>query len=199
MSHTILEDVASLVVRHSGRVHLILGNHELAEMTDFPIRKNNQLLNLLFRLGLQQMYGPAEGEVREALLRFLWSCPLAVRLPQGVLATHSLPEAVDLRGFDPSVLLRDLAVDDGIEGRDAFRLLWGRDYRRENAHAFAELVGARVLITGHEPCPEGFVAPNDLQVILDCCGDKAAYAILPVGVELSQADVMERVETLENG
>ena len=177
-------------------MHLILGNHELAEMTDFPIRKNNQLLNLLFRLGLRQMYGPAEEEVREALLRFLWSCPLAVRLAQDVLVTHSLPEGVDLRGFDPSVLLRDLVADDGIEGQDVFRLLWGRDYRRENARAFAELVGAKVLITGHEPCPEGFVAPNDLQVILDCCGDKAVYAILPVGVEMSQAEVMERVEAV---
>lgn len=197
MSHTILEDAAELVARFPQQVHLILGNHELAELTDFPIRKNNQLLNLLFRLGLRQMYGSAEDAIREAMIRFLWTCPLAVKLSQGVLVTHSLPESSDFRGFDPAVLLRDLVADDGIEGRDVFRLVWGRDYRRENAQAFCNLVEANVLITGHEPCREGFVAPNDLQVILDSCSEKAAYAILPVGVELSHADVMRRVEMLD--
>jgi hypothetical protein len=197
MSHTILEDAAELVARYPQQVHLILGNHELAELTDFPIRKNNQLLNLLFRLGLRQMYGSAENAIREAMIRFLWTCPLAVKLSQGVLVTHSLPEGADFRGFDPAVLLRDLVADDGLEGHDVFRLVWGRDYRRENAQAFCNLVEANVLITGHEPCREGFVAPNDLQVILDSCSEKAAYALLPVGVELSHADVMQRVEMLD--
>jgi hypothetical protein len=196
MSHAILEDVAALVTRHPRQVHLILGNHELAELADFPIRKNNQLLNLSFRLGLRQKYAAAEEQIRQALVRFLWSCPLAVRLPQGVLVTHSLPERVDLQGFDPSVLLRDLQADDGVDGRDVFRLVWGRDYRSKNARAFSELMGAKLLITGHEPCAEGFLVPNDCQVILDCCGDRGAYVILPVGVELSQAEIVERIEPL---
>ncbi len=55
MSHTMLEDVAKLIVQYPGRVHFLLSNHELAEMTEYPIQKNNQMLNLLFRLGLQQI------------------------------------------------------------------------------------------------------------------------------------------------
>jgi hypothetical protein len=213
-SHAILEDVAELVATYFPRVHLILGNHELAELVDFPIRKNNQLLNLMFRLGLRHSYGLAEETIRQAISRFLWTCPLAVRLPgrgreetgtgsepipqpQGVLIAHSLPQFVDSRGFDPSVLLRDLVPEDGLDGQDVFRLVWGRDYRRENAQAFCELVGAKVLITGHEPCREGFAVPNDLQVILDCCGNKAAYAILPVGAELTLAEIVQRIEVLE--
>ena len=124
---------------------------------------------------------------------------MAVWLPHGVLVAHSLPEATDKRGFDPAVLDRPLAEADGAEQADVFRMLWGRDYRRENARAFARLVGARLLITGHEPCREGFVAPNDLQIVLDCCGDKAAYALLPVGPLLSHAEIMERVEVLDEG
>ncbi len=199
MSHAILEDVAAMKVAYPDRVHFLLGNHELAEMTDYPIQKNRVLLNLMFRLGLQQMYGPAAEQVREALLRFLWTCPLAIWLPHGVLVAHSLPEATDKRGFDPAVLDRPLDQADGAEQADVFRMLWGRDYRRENAKAFAGLLGARLLITGHEPCREGFVAPNDLQVVLDCCGDKAAYALLPVGPVLSHAEIMERVEVLGEG
>jgi hypothetical protein len=197
MSHTILEDVARLLMKHPRQVHLLLGNHELAELADYPIRKNNQLLNVAFRLGLRQRYGAANEQVRQALIRFLWTCPLALRLPQGVLVAHSMPEGVDRRRFDPSVLARDLRPDDAVEGVDAFRLVWGRDYRRQNAQAFAESVGAKLLITGHEPSDEGFLVPNDVQLILDCCGDKGAYVILPVGVELSQAEIVDRIETLE--
>jgi hypothetical protein len=197
MSHTILEDVAGLKAKYPERVHFILGNHELSELTDFPIQKNRQMLNLLFQMGLQQMYGPAADEVYAAFLCFLKTCPLAVRLPQGVFISHSLPEQVDVRGFDPSIFTRELIDDDYGEQGDVFRLVWGRDYRQKNARAFAQLVGAKVLISGHEPCSEGFVAPNDVQIILDCCGDRAAYVILPVGVELSHAEIMERVGRLE--
>jgi hypothetical protein len=199
MSHALLEDVAELVVEHPQQVHLILGNHELAELTDFPIRKNNQLLNLVFRLGLRHMYGQGEEPVRQAISRFLWTCPLTIRLPQGVMIAHSLPEFVDSRGFDPSVLLRDPGPDDGIEGRDVFRLVWGRDYRHENVSAFCDIVGAELLITGHEPCREGFLTPNDRQVILDCCSEKAAYAILPLQAELTHAELVRRVEVLGSG
>ena len=196
MSHAILEDIAALKVEFPERVHFILGNHELAELCDYPIQKNRQLLNLQFRLGLQQMYGPAADEVYQSILGFLWSCPLAVRLPWGALIAHSLPDQVDRRGFDPAVLRRELTKEDCLEGSDAFRLLWGRDYRRENADAFCEAVGVKMLVTGHEPCQEGYVAPNPKQVILDCCGPEAAYVILPVNEELDQGEIMKLVRIL---
>jgi hypothetical protein len=197
MSHGLLEDVADLKVCYPQRVHFLLGNHELAELTDFAIQKNRQLLNLQFRMGLQQMYGAAAERVQAAAMQFLWSCPLVVRLPHGVFISHSLPDGADRKPFDPSVLQREPADEDCREQSDVFRLLWGRDYRRQNARAFCAQVGARVLVTGHEPCPEGCVAPNDCQVILDCCGDTAAYVILPVGAELDQAEIMRRVQWLE--
>jgi hypothetical protein len=197
MSHTILEDVASLKTKYPERVHFILSNHELAELTDYPIQKSKQMLNLQFRLGLERMYGPAVEKVYEAYRQFLRTCPLAVRLPGGVFISHSIPEDVDAEGFDPSVFTRELAAEDYGEWSDVFRLVWGRDYRGDNAREFAQLVGAKVLINGHEPCYEGFAAPNEFQIILDCCGQPAAYVTLPVGMELSHAEIMERVKKLE--
>ncbi len=193
MSHTILEDVAWLKTKYPERVHFILGNHELAELTDYPIQKNRQMLNLQFRLGLRQMYGLAAEKVHDAYRRFWRTCPLAVRLPQGVFISHSVPEDVNAGRFNPSVLTRELTEDDYGDRSDVAQLVWGRDYRGENARAFAQLVGATILINGHEPCYEGFIAPNEFQIILDCCCDKAAYVILPVGVKLSHAEIMERV------
>jgi hypothetical protein len=180
MSHTVLEDVAKLKVQFPDRVHFILGNHELAEVTDYPIQKNKQMLNLLFRLGIQHVYGPAADRVRESYLAFIKSCPLGVQLPGGVLVTHSLPEDVDRHGFDVTVFHRPLDMVEFLEHKSVFRLVWGRDYRRENASAFARLMQANVLIHGHEPCPQGFSTPNEFQLILDCSAEKAAYAILPL-------------------
>lgn len=197
MSHTLLEDVAMLKTKYPDRVHFILGNHELAELTDFPIQKNKQLLNLLFRLGLQQMYGQATEKIREAYLPFLQSCPLAVRLPSGVFISHSIPENCDTQEFDADVFNREIGYGEYFEQSAVFQLVWGRDHRQENAQAFAELIGARILINGHEPCIEGFSTPNDLQIILDCCGDNAKYLILPATEELTHAEILERVQKLQ--
>lgn len=180
MSHTVLEDVAKLKVQYRDRVHFILGNHELAEVTDYPIQKNKQMLNLLFRLGIQHVYGPAAERVRESYLTFIKTCPLGVRIPGGVLVTHSLPENVDRFGFDVSVFHRPIEVVEFLEHKSVFRLVWGRDYRQENVAAFARLLKATILIHGHEPCPEGYSTPNDYQLILDCSGEKAAYLLLPL-------------------
>lgn len=196
MSHGMLEDVTRMIVQYPGRVHFLLSNHELSELTDYPIQKNRQMLNLLFRLGLQHMYGPATEKVREAYSDFIRSCPLAVRLPPDVFICHSIPESADSRHFDRSIFTRPLDTSEYFERDAVFELVWGRDYRAANAKAFARLVGAGVIVSGHEPCPEGFSTPNPNQVILDCCSEKACYAILPVGKKLAQADVVAQVKRL---
>jgi hypothetical protein len=197
MSHVLLEDIAMLKVKFPSQVHFLLGNHELAEMTDYPIQKNKAMLNLLFRLGLQHMYGQATDDVRAAFISFLQTCPLAVRLPFGEFISHSIPEWCDTRGFDMSVFERKIAYEEFFERSGVFQLVWGRDYRPLNAQAFAKLVGAKVLINGHEPCHEGFAAPNDFQIILDCCSEKAGYVMLPLNEELTHAEIMERVRLLD--
>jgi hypothetical protein len=197
MSHALLEDVAMLKAKYPAQVHFLLGNHELAEMTDYPIQKNRSMLNLLFRLGLQHMYGQATDDVRAAFIPFLQKCPLAVRLPHGEFISHSIPEFCDSRGFDTSIFEREISYQEYFERSGVFQLVWGRDYRPPNAEAFAKLVGARVLINGHEPCHEGFIAPNDFQIILDCCGEAAGYVMLPIDKELSHAKIMEQVQRLD--
>jgi hypothetical protein len=196
MSHALLEDVAKLKTQYPDRVHFILGNHELAEVADYPIQKNKQMLNLLFRLGMQQMYGAAADKVREAFFPFLKSCPLAVRLPGRIFISHSIPESCDTQKFDRTIFTRPLEDMDFLERTGVFQLVWGRDYRPENAKAFADMVEARVLINGHEPCLEGFNAPNEHQVIVDCCSDRGAYLILPTAEQLDQAEILERIKML---
>jgi serine/threonine-protein phosphatase PP1 catalytic subunit len=196
MSHLLLEDIAALKAEHPDRFHFLLSNHELAELMDFPITKSNRMLNLHFRNGMRVMYGDACEEVRSAMSGFLRSCPLAVRLDNGVFICHSAPASVDEMGFDPAIFERRLQASDLETGGAAFRLVWGRDFRQENADAFCKLVNADLLIHGHEPCPEGVHAPNERQVILDSCGNHARIAILPLGRPLTLHDVLACVRPL---
>jgi hypothetical protein len=197
MSHAMVEDIARLKVEYPDRVHFLLGNHELAELTDYPIQKNRQMLNLLFRMGLDEMYGDESERVREALLEFLRTSPLAVRIACGVFVCHSIPEGVDTRSFDPTIFERPLDPLEFYERSDIFQMVWGRDHRPENAQAFAQLMDARVLINGHEPCADGYAVPNPHQVILDCCADRACYVVLSTGHEWTQEEVVKRIQWLE--
>ena len=198
MSHLLLEDCARLAVDYPGRFHFLLSNHELAELGDFPISKSRRMLNLQFRCGINEMYGERGDAVRAAYLEFLASCPLAVRLSNGVFISHSLPDYCDREPFDAGVLERPLCCADYKSGSPAFRLVWGRDFRAANAEAFARQVGADVLIHGHEPCEEGFSAPNSRQIILDGCCSQATYLIVPVGQKLTHREIIGRITGLHS-
>jgi hypothetical protein len=196
MSHLLLEDCARMKTKYPDRFHFLLSNHELAELGDFPISKSRRMLNLLFRCGINEMYGLAGERVRTAYLDFLATCPLAVRLSGGIFISHSLPDYCDREPFDISVLERPLGASDYKSGSPAFKLVWGRDFRPANADAFARQVGADILIHGHEPCEAGFSAPNARQIILDGCCSHAAYLILPVGPKLTHRDIVSRITAL---
>jgi hypothetical protein len=196
MSHLLLEDCVRLKNEFPERFHFLLSNHELAELGDFPICKSRRMLNLLFRCGINEMYGEAGPLVREAYLEFLATCPLAVRTSGGAFISHSCPDRCDQESFDVSVFERPLDTGDYKSGSPAFRLVWGRDFRPANADAFARQVGAKILIHGHEPCEAGFSAPNKRQIILDGCCSQATYLILPVASELSQGDIIALIQSL---
>jgi len=198
MSHRMLEDVARLKVRYPDRFHFLLSNHELAELTEFPIMKSRKLLNVLFRLGLQEAYGAEAEQVRTAALAFIASCPAAARVGQTVFVSHSCPEKSDVDNFDAAVFARPYTQRDFCEGGAIFRLVWGRDFRPINAATFAKTVNARVLVHGHEPCPMGYRIPNDRQIIIDCCNDQSAYCLLlPLDKQLEHAEVVKRLVRLE--
>jgi hypothetical protein len=195
MSHAMLEDVAKLKLEFPDRVHFLLSNHELSELTGYPIQKGGALLNLLFRLGVHFMYGAATDRVLLSYGEFIRSCPLAVRW-NGVFASHSVPENIRQNRFDTGIFSRPIVRSDMDPRGPVFELVWGRDYSEENAQAFAAMVGADVLLHGHEPTDDGYFAPNPTQIIFDCCHAKPSYAILPTSEPLDQCKIVQLVRQL---
>ena len=195
MSHAMLEDVAKLKLDFPDRFHFLLSNHELSELTGYTIQKGGAILNLVFRMGVNELYGQATDRVMETYHEFIGSCPLAVRWC-GAFACHSVPEAVGRNKFDMGVFSRPWTKPDLDPRGGVFELVWGRDYTESNVEAFASLVGAAVLLCGHEPADQGYATPNSRQVIFDCCHTKACYAILPTNEPLDQQKVVARIQSV---
>jgi hypothetical protein len=196
-SHQLVDLLGALACQYPDRVHFLIGNHELAQATDRPIWKGDASLNDLFWEGVWSAYGDRAAEVYAAYLELFAVTPLAVRTPNRIFLSHSLPPAKWLDTFDLAVLEQDAADEAALlPGGSVYGLLWGRDTSAEHVAAFLRKVDADLLITGHIPCDKGFDVPNDRQVILDCMGSPACYCLLPTDRPLAHDELVRCVRTL---
>jgi hypothetical protein len=196
-SHQLVDLVAALKCQFTSRVHLLLGNHELAQWTNQWIAKADTDLNDNFRAGLEFAYPGRSAEIYDAYLALFAVVPLAIRTPNRVFLSHSLPSAKRLEAFDPTRLTEDLTEDQDLEaGSLVHALVWGRDTRPATVQEFLRKVDADLLITGHIPCERGFDAPNDQQIILDCLGTPACYCLFSANRTLTHQDLVGCVQCL---
>jgi len=196
-SHQLLDLLAALKCQYPRQVHFLVGNHELAQWTGQWIAKGDADFNELFHAGVATAYGAAAEEIYAAYLELFAAAPLAVRTANRVLLSHSLPSARRLEAFEAADLERDTAdLQDLLPGGAVHALVWGRDTTAATAEAFLRKMDADLLITGHIPCAEGFAAPNDRQLILDCMATPACYCLFPADRPLTHQELLGCVATL---
>jgi hypothetical protein len=196
-SHQLLDLLAALECQHPRQVHFLPGNHEFSQATNRLVGKGDIDHNEIFRAGVRSAYAPHDDEIFAAYLDLLAAAPLALRTPNRVFLSHSLPSARHLANFDPAILEREKTDEADLEyGGAVHSLVWGRDTSAANVAAFLQKVDADLLITGHVPCEQGFAVPNDRQIILDSLGSPACYCLFPTDRPLTHAELVERVATL---
>jgi hypothetical protein len=196
-SHQLLDLVAALKCQFPRQVHFLPGNHELAQATNQLIAKNDVDLNALFRDGVRTAYAPGDEEIYAAYLQLISVAPLALRTPNRVFLSHSLPNAKHLPNFELALLKQDAQDDAALEyGGVVHSLVWGRENTLANVAAFLQIVDADLLISGHIPCEHGFAVPNERQLILDSLGATAGYCLFPADRPLTHAELVGCVGTL---
>ncbi len=197
-SHQLVDLFAALKGQFPKQVHYLPGNHELAQWTNRPVMKADENQNALFREGVLEAYGPTFGpQIYETYLELLRTLPVALRTPNNVLITHSLPATRALPHFDPMTLERDTYDNDDLEpGGSIHSLLWGRDTSADAATNFLRKMGCDWLVSGHIPCHEGFAVPNDRQVIVDCAESPGGYVLFPADRPLTQHDLIAGLRTI---
>lgn len=196
-SHELVDLAVEAKCRFPHQVHYLLGNHELAQWTSQLIAKEESNLNGLFREGIGRAYGPRAGEVYTAYLTLFAVLPLALRTPNRIFLSHSLPPAPRLARFDPAILERDTHDERELKaGGLIYALLWGRDTAPATVADFLTKVDADLIISGHLGCERGFDVPNQQQLILDSLGDPACYCLFPTDHILTHAELIGLVRVL---
>lgn len=179
-SHQLLDVFTALKCQYPNRVHYLLGNHELSELTGRSIGKDGEGLNAKFRRGLDTAYGPSAGDIYEAYQAVFAALPLAIRTSNRVYICHTIPDASDLDTLELDLLAANSWPEHALKRRGTiYALTWGRDIAPETADRFAAMVDADFFITGHQPCDLGFLHANHRQIIIDGTNPFPCYCLFP--------------------
>lgn len=179
LSYRMLAKGAQDILAFPGQVHVMLGNHELAQMTRAGVSKGGGNSVELFNDGLGMVFGTEWTVVAEAIDQFIDALPLAVTTETGLFCSHSLPAVNVMDRFDPTVLDRLPTIDDRLgPWGSAYLMAWGRMFTRSHLDALAELWGVSLFCVGHAWVEMGVESPFPNIVAIN--SDHERGAVIPL-------------------
>ncbi|RKY27668.1 MAG: hypothetical protein DRP83_01990 [Planctomycetota bacterium] len=162
--------VARLKIDWPDRVHILLGNHDVAQLTGNEITKNAAGCCRAFEAGANFCFGQDGPEVYQAALKFFRALPLAMRFDNGVLACHSLPSPHRAKLAGVEILSRPSTEADYHRNGPAYEWTWGRDQTPEQLDELAAELGAEFFVLGHRHIEAGSLAIPDRAVAINSDG-----------------------------
>ncbi|MEX0774145.1 MAG: hypothetical protein WD042_00380 [Phycisphaeraceae bacterium] len=187
---------AQLKLEYPQQVHFLQANHDLAQARGEDILKAGRSVVAAFNDGVAYMYGDDAPAVCAALAAFIKSLPLAVRLPNGILCTHSLPSPVQLPAFDPAVLERVPDEADLSPGGSGHMLIWGRNHTQALADQLAQTWGVRVFVMGHQPADMGHETQGQTMLILSSDGNHGVGLPIDLSRSYTRDELVDELHPL---
>lgn len=187
--------VAQLKCDFPNQIHFLFANHDLAQIHGEGILKAGQSVCEAFNAGVKRDFGSSTMIAQAAMTEFLLSFPLAVRTPGGLFISHSLPTDEQIPSFDFTVFDRALKPQD-YQRRfgPVYQLIWGRKTTPAAAAQFADKVGARILITGHQPQETGYFPNGSRHLIIASDHNQGVYLPLKTDVQYEINDLVDRLQ-----
>ncbi len=161
-----LARVASLKLAYPDRVHILLANHELAQLLCIALLKNGVDAIDAFDQSIELQFHTHADTVRTAMNRFIRSMPLAVRCPNGLFCCHSVPSPHQIDAFDTTVIDRHLTDADLARNGHAYQMVWGRRQTPDTADRLADAWQTNLFVMGHQPVDMGYDPINPRMLIL---------------------------------
>jgi hypothetical protein len=183
LSHKLLFDVVRYKLNFPDRVHIIMGNHDIAFINDSDVMKDGQEMNRLMRLALEREFQAAGADIELAIRQFLFSQPLAVRTENRIWLSHSLPADHFVDKFDRQVLDRPLKIGDCEKPGSAYLLTWGRNFSQQTLDKMAELFDVDIFILGHQPQQQGWSRAGENLIII--ASDHNHGCLIPIDLAKS--------------
>ena len=188
-SWKMLVAAAELKCQFPEQVHFLLANHDLAQIHGEGIMKAGVSVCEGFNKGIKRDFGTDRYRVQTAVTQFLLSNPLAIRTGNGIFVSHSLPPDDLIEAFDYSVLEREQLTPQDYMSRTGpvYQLIWGRRATPAGVDRFLEQVGAKLLITGHQPQEEGYALNGDRHIIVASDHNKGVF--VPAEMDVDYPDI----------
>jgi hypothetical protein len=166
LSYRLLFDVVRYKLSFPDRIHIIMGNHDIAFINDTEVMKNGKEMNRSIRSALDREFRQDSAHVKLAIEHYLFSQPLAVRCSNRIWLSHSLPSDHVADTFDRRVLDRPLESNDVAKPGSAYLLIWGRNHSQTLLDTMSRLLDVDILVLGHQPQEQGWqVAARNLLIL----------------------------------
>ncbi|MCH7558820.1 MAG: metallophosphoesterase [Planctomycetes bacterium] len=166
LSYQLLFDVVRYKLTFPDRVHIIMGNHDTACISNCDVMKDGKEMNRAMRLALEREFQQAGADVELAIRQFLFSQPLALRCDNRIWVSHSLPSDRSIDKFDPKILDRQLKINDVVRPGSVYLLTWGRKHSQALLDKMAKLFDVDIFILGHQPQEQGRSQAGDNLIII---------------------------------
>jgi len=166
LSYKLLFDIVRCKLSFPDRVHIIMGNHDTAFISNGEVMKDGKEMNRSMRLALEREFRQNSADVKLAIKQFLFSQPLAVRCENRIWLSHSLPGDRFVDEFDRQIFDRQLKINDCVKPGSSYLLVWGRKHSQPMLDKMAKLFDVDVFILGHQSQHQGWNrAGNNLIII----------------------------------
>lgn len=185
--------VAGLKVKFPKQVHVLLSNHELAQIDGTTIIKNDIDVTTRFDETIDRVYRRDGDDIRQAMAHYVHSLPLALMTPNRIMCCHTLPSFQEMVDFDPDIIHRSPSSTDLALDGDAYKLVWSRFYDDRVGTSLCKAWNAKVIILGHEPAKNGYRRVGSSILILAADHDRGAA--LPVDLS-GQYDLKKLIKQI---
>jgi hypothetical protein len=198
LSYTVLLDAVRYKLRFPDRVHIIMGNHDTAFISDAEVMKNGKEMNRSMCSAMEREYGDQSEQVKLAMKRFLFSQPLAVRCENRIWFSHSLPGNRRADQFDPKIMDRPIEESDLIRPGSAYLLTWGRNHDQSVLDQMAQLLDTDIFVLGHQPQQQGWAVAGTNLIIITSEHNHGCLIRLDLAKTYTIEELMDKIVPLSS-
>ena len=166
LSFNLLFDILGYQLRFPNRVHLLLGNHDTAIISDKEVLKNSKEMNQAMKKAMKRCFADSYDAVNSAIKEYLISQPLAIRCANRIWSSHSLPADRFIEQFDTGIFDKKLEPTDLTRPKSTYLLTWGRRHSDKTLSELARLLDVDTFILGHQTQEKGWAHTGKNLILL---------------------------------
>lgn len=195
-SYQMLGRAAELKAKYPHQVHIMMGNHEMAQVTRDEVLKNGQPMVRALNMGLTDTYGQNTTHVVQAMEQFILSMPLAVNTQNRIWMSHSLPSLRHLAQFDYDILEQQLDLETLRTNQSLHALIWDRAHSKQCVEELQKVWNIDMFIIGHQPQSQGYSRPHEQIIILASDHDHGCFLPFELNYKYNSDDLFDLVRPL---